>query len=489
MNAGRNLSPPAGGKRIHDNDGMGPVSMNCNEIRPQLELHVLGGLDAMTDALVSAHLESCPRCRREAEQCRDALDQYRASAAADVHPAFAARLGHVLAAELRAEHRRRRGPTALRVLLRCGAIAAAALIAMAVWWAANPRDGRDGEPASGRLVAEAWRVDGASSVPASLADGVVVRGERLYFLRGGGNGPRRIAAVDLTGGEGLWESAAAATGYLAADDQRVYGLRELGGGEIALIAVSAETGREIWAAAEPRAGRLLNPCPPTPLPGGRVARVSGRTIRVRDAATGRTLWRHDVPGDGPLSCVAPADGHLLAASREALYCFDAAAGRVRWSQPLGSPSEARGRPLLALAGGAAYVACPRAGDAASLLAMDMASRRILWRRNSRDVRHILATESTVCTRGADVRAYHAGSGRALWRQPAAGCSPMTVHAGLLYVVDASHGGRLLALDHRSGTEAWTRTGLRSCDAFRRVGGTGLLKTADGVIHAFAMFTP
>ena len=119
----------------------------------------------------------------------------------------------------------------------------------------------------------------------------------------------------------------------------------------------------------------------------------------------------------------------------------------------------------------------------------MTRARCLRQREVRGVRHLLATPEGVFLRGEDIRAYAPATGRPLWRRAAGGCGPLTSHGGLIHFVDSGGGGRLLALRPRSGGKVWEIAGIRSCDAFRRVGRTGYIKTQDGVIHAIALRTP
>jgi hypothetical protein len=42
---------------------------------------------------------------------------------------------------------------------------------------------------------------------------------------------------------------------------------------------------------------------------------------------------------------------------------------------------------------------------------------------------------------------------------------------------------LVALNRYTGSKVWELAGMRSCNAFVKVNGTGFLKTHDGVIHA------
>jgi len=58
--------------------------------------------------------------------------------------------------------------------------------------------------------------------------------------------------------------------------------------------------------------------------------------------------------------------------------------------------------------------------------------------------------------------------------------------GLVHFVDSSGAGRLVAVDERTGQQAWTLAGLRSCSAFTKAGTTGYIKTQDGVVYAFAL---
>ena len=131
---------------------------------------------------------------------------------------------------------------------------------------------------------------------------------------------------------------------------------------------------------------------------------------------------------------------------------------------------------------------PRVGEAV-LHCLDLSTHRALWREPVGQVRHLLATSRGVYLRTQGIVARDGRTGRVLWTRRAAGCGPMTADAGLLYLTDSRQAGRLVALDQRSGAEAWQLAGIRSCDAFRRVGPTGYVKAHDGVIHAFALRGP
>jgi outer membrane protein assembly factor BamB len=101
-------------------------------------------------------------------------------------------------------------------------------------------------------------------------------------------------------------------------------------------------------------------------------------------------------------------------------------------------------------------------------------------------RHLLAAGQGVYLRGEGVLALDTGSGAELWSSAASGCGPLTLVDGLIHFADSGEPGRLVALDPHSGRTAWEVVGIRSCDAFTKIGSTGYIKTQDGIVHAIAL---
>ncbi|MCD6304525.1 MAG: PQQ-binding-like beta-propeller repeat protein, partial [Planctomycetes bacterium] len=420
------------------------------------------------------------------------LDELKRAGRAAAPPAgLAAELCRSAADELASQRRR------LAVRTAAGLAAAAAMV-LTVWWLSTS-GGPFWRPASrGAAVsaaaagagrpADVWHFGGALALPASSAvDGIVVRDKSMYFLHGGADG-RHVAAVDISTGRRRWESSQRSIGYLAADGSRIYCLAARGPGRIDLLALDGRTGSLRWRISRPRSDRLVAPCRPVPVGDDRLAWVSGGEVHFIEASTGRLLWDRPVTGGGPLSCVVGDGERLFVAGPNSLHCLDAASGRPLWTLAVSPGSTGPHRPLLALAGGAVYVVHD-AGSGGMLRCIDLATRQVLWHKETGQVRHILACGGGVFLRGADVRAYDGRTGRPLWRRRAGGCSPPTAHGGLLYLIDSRRAGRLLALDQHTGAKVWELAGIRSCDAFRRVGRTGFVKTQDGVIHAIALRDP
>jgi outer membrane protein assembly factor BamB len=93
-----------------------------------------------------------------------------------------------------------------------------------------------------------------------------------------------------------------------------------------------------------------------------------------DAATGRRLWRYDVP-DAVLATPAVGDAFVWFTSRDRhCYCLDRRDGRLRWKRDLGSPVAAApalcGRHVYAVASGG-LVACLDADSGAPVWRFDV----------------------------------------------------------------------------------------------------------------------
>jgi len=457
--------------------------MDCDNIRPQLELFVLGGLPPVEADLVRKHLAGCEDCRRIERECRLLVAEVRGRAVrTPPRPAFVRRVHQVVAREVRATRRR----TVLRrAALATGAVAAGVVLAMAVWGAWP--GARDASSPDAPVVGERWRYDGALAQPASSADSVVVHDGSMYFLRRGADGGR-VVAIDLATGRDRWRSRVRSVGYLAADAARVYCLAPAGPRRITLRALDASRGTVRWSRSHRRDGLLTAPCPPVAVRPGRLAWTSGTAVHLLDASTGRPIWQRTFPGEGAASAAAVAGETLLVASGTALYCLEAASGREMYRITLGDDKHSGWRPLLALAGPRAYLVLrPRAARAV-LYCLDLSTRRTLWREPAGQVRHLLATSRGVFLRAQGIVARDARTGRVLWKHEMAGCGPMTADAGRLYLTDSAQAGRLVVLDQQDGQEVWHLAGIRSCDAFRRVGPTGYVKAHDGAIHAIALRT-
>ena len=473
--------------------------MDCLEAREQLELLVLGELPDAQRAALAAHLRVCPDCRAAEVELGELVGQIQQAAEPVApNPDFRRSVRSVTHAEVRTAARRSR---LRRVVVAVGS-AAVLLVGVVLWRpsgvgtqqpptpvvhvSANSTLAHTPRTSDGRVpLSVIWQHKDARAVPASVAEGIVVRGATIFALMRDAHGAH-VAALDAATGQVRWQSTTRSLGQLAADASRVYGVSSGPRGTVDLVALGAGDGRLVWRYTPERARRAGTLCAPVVLGGNRVCWTAGTTLAMIDATSGQAVWTRAMPDCVRLSGAAAMGRDVYVASGCGLHCLDADSGRERWRQAFGDEKPGWSRPLLAADDGRVYAVLHRRNNLARLLSMDLAGRCVLWTRDVPRATHLLVTGNGLYLRTQDVGAFSKTTGRRLWTCRSHGCGALTWADGLLHFVDSGQPGRLVALDPRTGTKAWDVPGLRSCDAFVRAGPTGYLKTQDGVLYAFAM---
>jgi outer membrane protein assembly factor BamB len=293
-------------------------------------------------------------------------------------------------------------------------------------------------------------------------------------------------AIDVATGAARWRSECRTRGYLAADRSRVFCLAASRARSLALVALNAATGEELWRHSHGLSRGLRAPTRPVPLRGDRVCWTTNDSVDLLDARTGGAIWTRSIANEGSLSCAAVRGDHIYIVSGKALHCLEAASGEQSWRVALDEQAIGHGRPLVALDGERIYFTQTPPGRDAQAFCMDLATRHAVWKRAIPGARCLLAASGTVYVRGQRILALDGLTGQTLWDRPASGCGPLTCVDGRIHFVDSSAQGRLIALDQRTGRKAWEIAGVRSCDAFTKVGTTAYIKTGDGVVHALAL---
>lgn len=463
--------------------------MNCESVQRELELFVLGELSEAEGAGVAVHLWDCAACRAAEAELRAIVDDIRrVERPVRPSPKLQATVCATARSVLAAEARRR------LLLRRVKFIAAAVLlISLSVWavWRipgrrSGPKAGPGSPPAEAKLsVPERWQYRGARAVPTSVADEVVVYGQTMYLLTQG-DVATGVAAIDIESGEPRWRSDVPCIGYLAADDRRVFCLGSVRPQAVDLLALNASDGEFLWRYSYAKPHSLRAKSRPAPLSGNRICWTTDAIVHLIDAITGEALWTSEIAGEGLLSAVAVKENTLYVASSRGLHALDIQSGKPMWRGELDREQASDGRPLLALAGRHAYIAQERSRDTVRLVCFDLDTRRVVWEKIMPKVQHLLAGDGTLYVRNHGIHALDGATGAARWSYAATGCSPLSREYGLLYFTDAAQSGRLVALDERTGAEAWEIAHVRSCNGFTKVGSTGYIKTLDGVVHAFAL---
>ena len=470
--------------------------MNCVQVNRKIELFVLGDLSEQERAAIEEHLASCPACRVVHDECCFLVTQIKESARPDLlTPDF--NFAREVRSAVRAEIRRASYRTiAWRAIPALGSIAACLLLAFVGWWLwvasgsglkpilaeDHPRRSVVGASAV-PSIHQAWRHKSAPSPPGSMADEVVVRGNDMYLLQTH-NGANYVAALDTRTGEQKWLSDVRSSGYLLADDSRVYCLSQNGPGKFDLIALDATDGSLLWKHRQEHADKLHSPCRASLLPQERICWAADRTVHVLNRADGNPIWTRTIPDGGMLSAAVAVDDNLYVANAFGLYCLDAETGDESWRLACGDVRSGRARPMLAAANGEIYASMGLGLRSSRLFCMDVSQRRILWSRVVDCAARLDAVGDVLYVRDQNIRALEGTTGRLLWTCPAEGCNPVTYAEDLAYFVDSREKGRLVALDRYTGARVWELPGIKSCDAFIKIDGTGFLKTPDGFVHAF-----
>jgi len=115
--------------------------------------------------------------------------------------------------------------------------------------------------------------------------------------------------------------------------------------------------------------------------------------------------------------------------------------------------------------------------------MELTGHKILWSKVVAHVTHMYAIGDMLYLRDQNVQALDRTTGQLLWTFTATGCNPVTYAKEMAYFVDSSDKGCLVALNRYTGCKVWELGGMKSCNAFIKVDGTGFLKTHDGVVYA------
>jgi outer membrane protein assembly factor BamB len=255
---------------------------------------------------------------------------------------------------------------------------------------------------------------------------------------------------------------------------------------VELAALDAAGGRALWQYPTGALAGAGEPCRPVVAGNGRVCWTSGAAVHLLEATSGKDLWSRPVAEEGVLSNPVVEAERVYVASASVLHCLDLGSGEELWRLALEGERSNRNGPLLAADQGKVYVAGRPAVGNGRLTCVDLAGRTVLWSHSVPRATHLLASADGLYLRGQDVLAYEPATGRLAWKCKAAGCGPVTCADGLVYFVDSGKSGSLVAVRGQAGELAWELRGLRSCDAFTKVGDTGYLKTQDGVVHAIAL---
>jgi outer membrane protein assembly factor BamB len=471
--------------------------MNCTEFNQKIELFVLGELSKSEEAAIKEHITTCPVCDATEAEYRLLVTKIKETVQPiPSKPALIYRVYSTVKIEIRSIMLR----SLIRRIITITGLAAACLLLVFVIQqirtfsinkertvvtknlSKKPLDRASfvtGVPS----ISEAWQYKSVPSVPQSIADEAVVCGQNMYLLQEH-NRQTFVAALDINTGKQKWFSDTHSCGYLLADDSHVYCLSPGGAGKLDLIALDATSGETLWKYQQQYTENQQNPCRPTLLSEGRICWTNNKTVHMINSANGKSLWAHSISGGSLLSSAVAVNNDLYVANSLGFYCLNATTGKQSWRLNYGSVISSRSRPLLAAADSVIYASLsPGLGTSSRLICMELKGHRIRWSKTVSHITHLYANNAMLYIRNQNIQALDEMTGRLLWNCPATGCNPVTYIEGLAYFVDSSSQGCLKALDMYTGNKVWELGGVKSCNAFIKVNGTGFLKSQEGIVYA------
>jgi outer membrane protein assembly factor BamB len=459
----------------------------CEDIREKIELYVLGAADEIDIRLIEEHLSKCTGCRQIERQYKLILTKLRCqNGHSDDDSELIMRIQSATDFPLKRIHTR-------KFLRRLTATAAAAFLLTAfVWqiWSSHRENNIEFSPGQieARLIpaTTVWKKANAIDVGFSNADDFIVDKDTVFFLAGVSGAPV-VTAVNSDSGRTKWQSGLASCGYLETDGVRLYCVTFTDQAKTDLAALDMQSGQVQWTfETTTMQNRLFQPTKPTVMNNKRVCWISNNMVCVLNSITGKEIWRRVFEGESILSRAVAVGGSLFTVGRNGIYCIDAERGQIRWHMPRRYYTWPGAKPLLIAAGSNTLFVAAGSRDGRSLIQrIDTSTRQCLWERLVPRVAHINADSAHVYVRCRDVLALDQATGKSIWSFEADGCSQITEYDNMIFFVDRTREGRLVAVGRNTGQEIWQVSGLNSCNAFIRIGQRGYLKTNDNVILAFA----
>ena len=461
------------------------MAMNCEEVQQQIEFYVLGDLTGMERREIEIHLKTCSRCRAIEAQYLQLMDELRQSSqTAPPNAEFERNVLRSVEREIRSVAPRAR---VSRTAAYAAGLAACLFISLAIWQLWVHREA-DTKPASIKSSAaplaniHSYSIPAyAISVPTSIADDMVVREHDIYLLCQ--DSPRaNVAALDSRTGVQKWRSEIESYGFLTADETRVCCLAPGDSGRVDLVAIDAADGRTVWRYSQEKPNILPGLCAPALSPEGRICWAVNTTIHMLRSSDGKVLWTHEIPGEGLLSTPVAVGNGLYVAGTAGLYYLDIASGEQLWRAEYDFDVSHWVRPLLAVAQGQICVALRTVTGRSRLVHINSADRKAMWTKTVPQVSHLCIAGNRLYVRSQGVKALDMDNGKLLWSFASTGCSPVTCANSLVWFVDSSEQGRLIALDEHTGRTELDLTGIHSCNAFIELGDRGYVKTHDGSVR-------
>lgn len=459
--------------------------MDCEHITSRLNGYLLDELDESESREITDHLECCASCREKTAEEREKIKRNGGlGLLSEIRPQFREELLNAVHTEISLTRKRKRlFSIFLRPALGAAVLLAAAAAGILLISLLDRQSRQNTEP---HLPRYTWEHKGISSIEKTSFDAPVLADRRIFALEHNAAGTRFVA-LDSDTGTLLWHSDEQVTGYAAADPGHLLGVFRPLGGTAVLKCFHAETGKQAWT---------YDPCGPSPacsapeITETGLFWSTGRSLHRIDIDTGEPVWSRTFNSKGLLSNPAPAarDSVMITAGT-ILYELDKKNGETLRSWPLAHTRvSSTNRPLLAASPSAVCAVLFRTPAWTSdLICFSPDDEKVIWRKKTGSVNHVLIQDRSVIVRAGNVSAYSTGPrGTLQWQLKAAGCSPVSVADSRLFFFDMQGKGSLVVVKAENGSVETTYSLPPSCAGITVTGRRGIINAHNGVLYSFAL---
>lgn len=460
--------------------------MRCKEVKEEIELYVLSGLDAVKTKEIEDHLQRCPICRELECQYKDILSKLSYKGETPfINRELADKI--LLATQLPLRIARLQSKFYQYVSI-AASIAAAFLLSTFVWhiWSGSgnyPADERSSKSVTS--IKTIWQKASADGIGFVKPEDILIQ-DSMVFLLSGKSGGQAVSAVNVDTGKTLWQSELFSCGYLAADDQYVYCVTLTDQADIGLAALDKSGGQVAWTFQK---GGTLNTLyastKPVVLPDNRICWVHKNTAYAIDKHTGDEIWNRTFEGEGCLSKITVVGSSVYTANRNGVYCINDKDGQILWHLPYQTFAWPGTKSLSAAGHDKVFIVTGEKNGMSLIRCIDSSAPRCLWQKLVPRATYVHADSDYVYLRCQEVLALDQKDGNPIWKIEASGCSPITACDDKICFIDSAQEGHLVAVNRHNGHKIWQIPGLHSCNAFVKIGRRGYLKTNDSVVLAFA----
>ena len=329
-----------------------------------------------------------------------------------------------------------------------------------------------------------WTQAGIASVAGNDTAYPLVTDKEVFALVDEPDG-KRLLTMDRRTGSRLWQTSFSVSGFPCSDSRCVYVWNSADSAGLQLTALERRTGKQIWVSDDKSLPRQVKPALVV-ASGQRLCWSSADNVIVLDAGTGKRLWTRTLSQDGSLSVPGADSNRLYVASGETLYALNLASGSVCWQRNHDRRGALRPRPLVQYDGGVVVVGFGTTLGRGLLQCYRAKTGESLWQQETDSPRHLLAARGKVYVRAGRIQAFDGQTGALAWSVPMGGCSPITMVADRVYVMEGLARKGIFALQADTGQRVWNRQLMSSCSGFMISGKMGYLVTQNGELRAIVI---